>query len=138
MSPLPLPLSSRAAGSLFIRGGRIIDPASGRDEIGDLLVTDGLIAETTAAPRDASVPVIDAQGLIVAPGLIDMHVHLREPGGLQKETIASGSRAAAAGGFTSILAMPNTTPPADGPNTIALMRQRALETACAWVPQRRS
>ena len=76
------------------------------------------------------MPVIEAGGLIVAPGLIDMHVHLREPGGAQKETIASGSRVAAAGGFTSILAMPNTNPPADGPNTIALMKQRALETAC--------
>jgi dihydroorotase len=79
------------------------------------------------------VPVIDAKGLIVAPGLIDMHVHLREPGGGQKETIATGTRAAAAGGFTSVLAMPNTNPPADGPNTIALMRQRALETACVNV-----
>ena len=127
------PHSSRAGGSLFICGGRIIDPASGRDEIGDLLVTDGVIAESTAEPRDGSATVIDAAGLIVAPGLIDMHVHLREPGGTQKETIASGSRAAAAGGFTSILAMPNTTPPADGPNTIALMRQRAAETACVNV-----
>jgi dihydroorotase len=120
-------------GSLFLRGGRIIDPASGRDEIGDLLVLDGLIADSTARPGASSVPVIDAKGLIVAPGLIDMHVHLREPGGGQKETIATGTRAAAAGGFTSVLAMPNTNPPADGPNTIALMRQRALETACVNV-----
>ncbi len=133
------PLSSssvippREPSSLFIRGGRIIDPASGRDEIGDLLVTGGRIDESTAAPKDSSVPVIDAKGLIISPGLIDMHVHLREPGGTQKETIASGSRAAAAGGFTSILAMPNTNPPADGPNTIALMRQRAYETACVNV-----
>jgi dihydroorotase len=133
VSPNDLPVTPRQGGSVFIRGGRIIDPASGRDEIGDLLVTEGRIAESTAAPADSSVPVIDAQGLIVAPGLIDMHVHLREPGGAQKETIASGSRAAAAGGFTSIVAMPNTTPPADGPHTIALMRQRALETACVNV-----
>jgi dihydroorotase len=131
--PLPssLPsLSARSPGSLFIRGGRIIDPASGRDEIGDLLVLDGRISESIVAPKNASVPVIDAKGLIVAPGLIDMHVHLREPGGGQKETIATGTRAAAVGGFTTVLAMPNTTPPADGPNTIALIRQRALETAC--------
>jgi len=120
-------------GSVFIRGGRIIDPASGRDEVGDLLITEGRISEGTAAPRDSSVPVIDAAGLIVAPGLIDMHVHLRDPGGAQKETIASGTRAAAAGGFTTVVAMPNTTPPADGPNTIALMRQRAHETACVNV-----
>jgi dihydroorotase len=123
--------SNVPAASLFIRGGRIIDPASGRDEVGDLLILDGRIAESTACP--ASVPVIEAKGLIVAPGLIDMHVHLREPGGTQKETIASGTRAAAAGGFTSVLAMPNTTPPADGPNTIALMRQRAAATACVNV-----
>jgi dihydroorotase len=126
VTPLP---PSRQPGSLFIRGGRIIDPASGRDEIADLLVLDGRIADTTTQPA-SSVPVIDAKGLIVAPGLIDMHVHLREPGGAQKETIATGTRAAAAGGFTTVLAMPNTNPPADGPNTIALMRQRALETAC--------
>jgi len=90
------PLSPSPGGSVFIRGGRIIDPTSGRDEVGDLLVTEGRVSGSTAAP-DSSVPVIDAQGLIVAPGLIDMHVHLREPGGTQKETIASGSRAAAAG-----------------------------------------
>jgi dihydroorotase len=132
VTPLPpsQSISARQPQSLFIRGGRIIDPVSGRDEVGDLFVKEGRIAEDTAAPTDSSIPVIDARGLIVAPGLIDMHVHLREPGGTQKETIATGTRAAAAGGFTSVLAMPNTNPPADGPNTIALMRQRALETAC--------
>ena len=124
---------TQPGGSVFIRGGRIIDPASGRDEVGDLLVTDGRISEGTGAARDSSVTVIDAAGLIVAPGLIDMHVHLRDPGGAQKENIASGTRAAAAGGFTTVVAMPNTTPPADGPNTIALMRQRAHETACVNV-----
>jgi dihydroorotase len=125
---MPHASSAISPASVFIRGGRIIDPASGRDEVGDLLVENGVISASTAAPG-GDVPVIDARGLIVAPGLIDMHVHLREPGGSQKETIASGTRAAAAGGFTSVLAMPNTTPPADGPNTIALMRQRAAETA---------
>jgi len=128
--PSPRPNRSREPHSLFIRGGRIIDPVSGRDEVSDLLVIEGRIAESTAAPTDSSVPVIDANGLIVAPGLIDMHVHLREPGGSQKETIATGTQAAAAGGFTSVLAMPNTNPPADGSNTIALISQRALETAC--------
>jgi len=133
VTPLPSTRTSSTGPSLFIRGGRIIDPVSGRDEVADLLVTEGRIAESTAAPKDSSIPVIEAKGLIVSPGLIDMHVHLREPGGSQKETIASGARAAAAGGFTSILAMPNTNPPADGPNTIALMRQRAQETACVNV-----
>ncbi len=129
-SPASPSLAARLPNSLFIRGGRIIDPASGRDEVGDLLILDGHIAGTSTPPKDSAVPVIEAKGLIVAPGLIDMHVHLREPGGSQKETIATGTRAAAAGGFTSVLAMPNTTPPADGPNTIALMRQRAAESAC--------
>jgi dihydroorotase len=122
---------SEPGGSVLIHGGRIIDPASGRDEVADLLILDGVISEKTGTDR--VIPAIDANGLIVAPGLIDMHVHLREPGGSQKETIASGTRAAAAGGFTSVLAMPNTNPCADGPNTIALMRQRALEDACVNV-----
>jgi dihydroorotase len=93
---------SEQGGSVLIHGGRIIDPVSGRDEIGDLLILDGAIADGTGTDR--IVAAIDAKGLIVAPGLIDMHVHLREPGGSQKETIASGTRAAAAGGFTSVLA----------------------------------
>jgi dihydroorotase len=125
---MPHPSSAISPGSVFIRGGRIIDPASGRDEVGDLLIENGVISNITSKPS-TDVREISAQGKIVAPGLIDMHVHLREPGGSQKETIASGTRAAAAGGFTSVLAMPNTTPAADGPNTIALMRQRAAETA---------
>lgn len=135
MTPLsPSRSTTTQPASLFIRGGRIIDPSSGRDEVGDLLVVDGRIADSTAAPEgDSTFPVIDAKGLIVAPGLIDMHVHFREPGGGQKETISTGARSAAAGGFTSVLAMPNTNPPADGPNTIALMRQRAEETACVNV-----
>ncbi len=124
---MPYASSAIPPGSVFIKGGRIIDPASGRDEVADLLIENGIISNVTSAP--SGVPVVGAQGRIVSPGLIDMHVHLREPGGSQKETIASGTRAAAAGGFTSVLAMPNTTPVADGPNTIALMRQRAAETA---------
>ncbi|HJX97277.1 MAG TPA: amidohydrolase family protein, partial [Chthoniobacterales bacterium] len=89
----------------IIKGGRVVDPANKRDEVVDLAIVDGKIAK--AAPKDAEV--IDARGLIVAPGLIDMHVHLREPGQGHKETIASGARAAAAGGFTTIVCMPNTS-----------------------------
>jgi dihydroorotase len=76
---------------------------------------------------------MDCSGWIVSPGLIDLHVHLREPGGSAKETIATGTAAAAAGGFTSVVAMPNTQPPADGPNTIAWLRQRAAEQAAVHV-----
>ena len=111
---------------LIIKNGRIIDPSADRDETADLYVVDGSVSNR--APGDGC-EVIDAQGLIVAPGLIDIHVHLREPGQIQKETIESGSRAAAAGGFTSIVCMPNTDPPADNPSTITLITDRIRDTA---------
>ena len=119
---------------LLIRSGRIIDPANQRDEIGDLLILDGRIGERSALGAEQSpVEEIDASGLIVSPGLIDIHVHLREPGFGWKETIESGSRAAAAGGFTTVVSMPNTSPPADSPSTIALIKDRAAEMACVNV-----
>lgn len=113
-----------------IRNGRIIDPANQRDEIADLFIADGKIA---AEGSDKNAEVIDAKGLVVAPGLIDLHVHLREPGFGWKETIESGARAAAAGGFTTIVCMPNTSPVADSPGTIAWIRDRAAEVACVNV-----
>jgi dihydroorotase len=113
----------------IIKNGRVIDPANKRDEVADLAVVDGKIAKS--APKSAEV--IDAKGLIVAPGFIDMHVHLREPGFGHKETIASGARAAAAGGFTTIVCMPNTSPAADNPATIAWIKDRAEEAACVNV-----
>ena len=81
----------------------------------------------------SEIAEIDAKGLIVAPGLIDMHVHLREPGFGHKETIESGARAAAAGGFTTVVCMPNTSPAADTPSTIAWIKDRARDTACVNV-----
>jgi dihydroorotase len=113
----------------IIKNGRVIDPANKRDEVADLAVVDGKIAKS--APKSAEV--IDAKGLIVAPGFIDIHVHLREPGFGHKETIASGARAAAAGGFTTIVCMPNTSPAADNPATIAWIKDRAEEAACVNV-----
>jgi len=114
----------------IIRNGRIIDPANGRDEIGDLVIADGRIAEQSTIRKEKSaIEEIDAKGLIVGPGLIDMHVHLREPGFAHKETIASGARAAAAGGFTTIVCMPNTSPIADNPSTITWIKDRARDTA---------
>ena len=109
--------------SLNIRGGRVIDPASGRDEVADVFIADGKFADLPAP--DAAE--IDARGQVVCPGFIDMHVHLREPGHGAKETIATGTRAAAAGGFTSVVAMPNTDPVADHPGIIAWMEERAAE-----------
>ena len=113
----------------IIRNGRIIDPAHKRDKVADLFVVDGKIAAKGAADAE----VIDATGLVVAPGFIDLHVHLREPGFGWKETIETGARAAAAGGFTTIVCMPNTSPVADSPGTIAWIRDRASEVACVNV-----
>ena len=118
----------------IIRGGRVIDPANKRDEVVDLLIVDGKIAPLSQLSALNSQPdELDASGLIVAPGLIDMHVHLREPGFGHKETIESGARAAAAGGFTTIVCMPNTSPVADDPSTIAWIKSRAATAACVNV-----
>lgn len=106
---------------LNIRGGRVMDPAAGRDGIGDVFIVDGKFADAPAPGAEE----IDARGLVVCPGFIDMHVHLREPGQGAKETIETGTKAAAAGGFTSVVAMPNTTPVADHPGIIAWMEERA-------------
>ncbi|HYL95021.1 MAG TPA: dihydroorotase [Terriglobales bacterium] len=112
-------------GSLLIRGGRVIDPTARLDAELDVLLRDGRVAELAPAKKIRGSPdeTFDARGLIVSPGFIDLHVHLREPGQAYKETIASGTAAAAAGGFTSVCAMPNTVPVNDAPETTAWMLQ---------------
>src|SRR5205809_8079834 len=118
----------------IIRNGRVIDPANKRDEIADLLIVDGKITLLSQLSTLNPQPdEIDASNLIVCPGLIDMHVHLREPGFSHKETIEVGARAPAAGGFTTIVCMPNTSPAADTPSTIAWIKDRAAAVACANV-----
>jgi len=118
----------------IIRNGRVIDPANKRDEIADLLIVDGKVAPVSQLSTLNTQPdEIDARNLIVCPGLIDMHVHLREPGFGHKETIESGARAAAAGGFTTVVCMPNTSPVADNPSTIAWIKDRAAAVACVNV-----
>ena len=96
--------------SLLIRGGHVIDPANQVNGPADILIHDGKIAAIGPKLKESAEETIDARGLVVAPGFIDMHVHLREPGQAHKETIATGTAAAAAGGFTSVCAMPNTAP----------------------------
>ncbi len=101
---------------ILIRRGRVVDPAGRHEEIADLLVEDGRIREIgriSKPQKGQDIEEIDAGGLLVAPGLVDMHVHLREPGNEEKETITSGSAAAVAGGVTTVAAMPNTAPPVD-------------------------
>jgi dihydroorotase len=111
----------------IIRNGRVIDPANKRDEVADVYIADGKIVTSKSGIRSpkSEIEEIDAKGLVVSPGLIDMHVHLREPGFSHKETIESGARAAAAGGFTTVVCMPNTAPVPDNPGTIAWIKDRA-------------
>ncbi|HEY5314838.1 MAG TPA: dihydroorotase [Pirellulales bacterium] len=109
---------------MLIEGGRIVDPGSGTDRVANLLVEDGRIAALDVA-RNGQDVIIDAGGRIVTPGLIDMHVHLREPGREEDETIATGTAAALAGGFTSIACIPNTEPPIDTQAAVEFVRHQA-------------
>lgn len=121
---------NKISAGIVLRKGRVIDPASGLDAVGDVLIENRIIVETgghieIGQERLSALDEIDAEGKWVVPGLIDMHVHLREPGEEYKETIASGTRAAVAGGFTSVACMPNTRPP----NDCAAVTQFILEKA---------
>ncbi|MFO7726476.1 MAG: amidohydrolase family protein, partial [Oceanipulchritudo sp.] len=118
---------------LWIRNGRVIDPANGRDAIGDVLARDGVLVDQLDPEEQSRAEVIEARGCVVCPGLVDIHVHLRDPGQTHKEDIASGSRAAAAGGFTSIVCMPNTSPVGDNPGTIRRIRDSVRRTAVVRV-----
>jgi len=117
----------------LIRGGRAIDPANGLDARRDVLLRDGVISEIGEHLEAADAEVLDASGAIVAPGFVDMHVHLREPGQTHKETIATGSAAAVAGGFTSVACMPNTEPALDSPALIAEVLRLAAVVGLARV-----
>jgi dihydroorotase len=114
--------------SLLLTGGRVIDPANNFDALADVLILNGKISaigKNLSAPQD--IERLDAAGKIVCPGLIDLHVHFREPGQTAKENIASGTAAAARGGFTSVVCMPNTSPAIDNAGTVALIHERAAE-----------
>ncbi|MDV7393064.1 amidohydrolase family protein, partial [Arthrospira platensis SPKY1] len=112
--------SPQQSNCLWLRGGRVIDPVNGRDAVGDVFVRDGILVETLEAGEREQAEVVDVSGLVVAPGLVDIHVHLREPGQTHKENIRSGTRAGAAGGYTTLVCMPNTSPVCDNAGTIQL------------------
>ncbi len=118
---------------LLIRNGRVIDPANNLDEVRDLLIEDGRIAAVAREIEAGDAELLDAAGLVVAPGFIDMHVHLREPGIEHAETIETGTRAAAAGGFTSVCCMPNTIPVNDNATVTSFIVERARRQAMANV-----
>jgi dihydroorotase len=118
------------AGRVWLRGGRVLDPASGRDRRGDVLIEDGrILAVEDAIESAGDAEQVDAQGLWVAPGFVDLHAHLREPGQEYKEDIASGGRAAAAGGFTTVCCMANTNPVNDDPSVTEYILDRARKNS---------
>ena len=121
---------------ILIKGPRVIDPSRGLDEITDVLVKDGRIATVGQIPADQapeSCRIIEAAGLVASPGFIDLHCHLREPGFEYKETFATGTRAAACGGFTTVCCMPNSEPPIDNAAVVDLIKRRAREDAVVRV-----
>ena len=120
---------------ILIRGGRVIDPSRGTDSVADVYVEAGSIAAVGSgiSPDPDEVDVVDATGLVVAPGLIDLHVHLREPGNEDVETVASGAAAAAAGGFTAVCAMPNTDPVTDNQAAVGFIRSQGERAGKARV-----
>jgi len=130
--------------SLWISKARVIDPASKRDEVGDLFVVDGKIVPSLGASAKKAAKKIDGTGLVASPGLVDVHVHFREPGQTHKETIATGTRAAAAGGYTTVVCMPNTSPTTDSAGTIQFIKDvierdavvKVFPTGCITVGQK--
>ena len=120
---------------ILIQNGRILDPATGTDMVGDLLIEDGKISKVGKEIEEQSARVVDAKGCYVMPGLIDLHVHLRDPGQEYKEDIRSGSSAAARGGFTTIVAMPNTKPVIDRADRVDYVRNKSEQIAPIHVLQ---
>lgn len=113
---------------ILIKGGRVVDPANNIDGVLDILIAEGKIAGAAKNIKEAAGDTIDASGKIVMPGIVDMHVHLREPGREDKETVASGTSAALKGGVTSLLAMPNTQPAIDSPEIVELLKEIIKKT----------
>ncbi|HQQ76865.1 MAG TPA: dihydroorotase [Thermoanaerobaculia bacterium] len=119
--------------AVLLRGGRVVDPSRNLDQTLDVLIRDGVVAKVDEKIPAKGADVVEAAGFVVAPGFVDLHTHLREPGFEYKETIASGTRAAAAGGFTTVCAMANTDPVPDDAPTVAFVVRRARETGVVRV-----
>src|SRR5580693_2380473 len=115
--------------ALLITGGRVVDPSNSLDALCDLRLRDGVVAEVGPNLQTDGEETIDATGAIVAPGFIDMHVHLREPGFPEKETLATGTEAAVRGGFTAVACMPNTQPALDDPRALDELLQNVSRNA---------
>ncbi len=118
---------------LWIKNGRVIDPANQRDANGDIFAVDGKIVDSISDAQKTDATLVDATGLVVAPGLVDIHVHFRDPGQTHKEEIRSGTEAAAAGGFTSVVCMPNTSPVCDNAGTIQRIMDKVEREAVVHV-----
>src|SRR5687767_14506062 len=118
---------------LLLKGGRVVDPVNGIDGTRDVLIDGGVIAAVGVDLPPRTAQVVDVSGLLVTPGLVDMHVHLREPGQEHKETIATGAASAVAGGFTAVACMPNTDPVNDQASVTQFMLKRAAEAGLARV-----
>ena len=118
---------------ILIKGGRVIDPAQGLDRVADLLIEEGAVSAVDANIQRQGAQVIDASGLVVCPGFVDLHTHLREPGFEYKETIATGTAAAARGGFTTVCAMPNTDPVMDSRSVVELVLRKGREEGAVRV-----
>jgi len=137
----PFERRENVAGSILIRGGRVIDPATGMDETADVLIQGGIVRAVSGtrgrlksdAPQSERVSIIDAEGCIVAPGLVDIHVHLREPHPTHRETIASGAASAINGGFTTVCCMPNTNPALDSAALVEFIHHKASLAGLARV-----
>lgn len=119
--------------NLLVKSGRVIDPANNIDEVRDILIENGKISAVSKGIEKKASEIINAGGMVVLPGLIDMHVHLREPGREDEETIETGTRAGAHGGFTSLACMPNTNPPADNAEVVKFILSQAKLSGCIQV-----
>ena len=122
---------------ILIRGGRVVDAAAQIDKIADVYLDDGVIQKVgeKLEAKDKDDKIIDAKGLVVMPGLVDLHVHFRDPGQTEKEDIENGSHAAARGGVTTVVAMPNTTPVIDSPDRANYVKNKAAQVSAIHVLQ---